>query len=190
MNAKSDLPPYPMERVRLVCRSWAAQVAPNHPIVMASFHAFISLNNPNGMPIEWNILMAYGGVFLVGFHPEASLWALGQSPLLLTFLVFSLVLVPLFGNFFPAHVSFLLSMRYYAGNWAYNIWLFKTGGSLDKLDRLKKSAGTMADQLEALGQDEETAHLANTMTMASRFMHFEGRPLLEMLPRAVDDIAD
>ena len=36
----------------------------------------------------------------------------------------------------------------------------------------------MADQLEDLGQDEETAHLANTMTMASRFMHFEGRPLL------------
>jgi hypothetical protein len=156
--------------------------------LMASFHTFIALNNPNGMPIEWNILMIYGAIFLFGFHPEASILALGQAPWLLAFLVFSLVGLPLFGNFFPSRVSFLLSMRYYAGNWAYNIWLFRKGGSLEKLDRLKKSAGTMAEQLAELGLDEETANLANTMVMASRFMHFEGRPLLEMLPKAVNDI--
>ena len=45
-----------------------------------------------------------------------------------------------------------------------------------------------AEQLAELGLDEETANLANTMVMASRFMHFEGRPLLEMLPKAVNDI--
>ena len=156
--------------------------------LMASFHTFIALNNPNGMPIEWNILMIYGAIFLFGFHPEASILALGQAPWLLAFLVVSLVGVPLFGNFFPSRVSFLLSMRYYAGNWAYNIWLFRKGGSLAKLDRLKKSTGTMAEQLAELGLDEETANLANTMVMASRFMHFEGRPLLEMLPKAVNDI--
>jgi hypothetical protein len=156
--------------------------------LMASFHTFIALNNPNGMPIEWNILMIYGAIFLFGVHPEASVLALGQAPWLLAFLVVSLVGVPLFGNFFPSRVSFLLSMRYYAGNWAYNIWLFRKGGSLEKLDRLKKSAGTMAEQLAQLGLDEETANLANTMVMASRFMHFEGRPLLEMLPKAVNDI--
>jgi hypothetical protein len=156
--------------------------------LMASFHSFIALNNPNGMPIEWNILMIYGAIFLFGFHPEASILALGQAPWLLAFLVFSLVGVPLFGNFFPSRVSFLLSMRYYAGNWAYNIWLFRKGGSLQKLDRLKKSTGTMAEQLAQLGLDEETANLANTMVMASRFMHAEGRPLLETLPKAVDDI--
>jgi hypothetical protein len=156
--------------------------------LMAGFHTFIALNNPNGMPIEWNILMIYGAIFLFGVHPEASVLALGQAPWLLAFLVVSLVGVPLFGNFFPSRVSFLLSMRYYAGNWAYNIWLFRKGGSLEKLDRLKKSAGTMAEQLAQLGLDEETANLANTMVMASRFMHFEGRPLLEMLPKAVNDI--
>jgi hypothetical protein len=156
--------------------------------LMAGFHTFIALNNPNGMPIEWNILMIYGAIFLFGVHPEASVLALGQAPWLLAFLVVSLVGVPLFGNFFPSRVSFLLSMRYYAGNWAYNIWLFRKGGSLEKLDRLKKSAGTMAAQLAQLGLDEETANLANTMVMASRFMHFEGRPLLEMLPKAVNDI--
>jgi glycerophosphoryl diester phosphodiesterase len=29
------------------------------------------------------------------------------------------------GNVLPARVSFLCSMRYYAGNWAYSVWLFK-----------------------------------------------------------------
>ena len=32
---------------------------------------------------------------------------------------------PLYGNFVPSRVSFLLAMRYYAGNWAYSIWLFR-----------------------------------------------------------------
>jgi len=38
-------------------------------ILMTSFHGFIALNNPSGMPIEWNILMVYGGWFLFGVHP-------------------------------------------------------------------------------------------------------------------------
>ena len=132
---------------------------------MASFHGFIALNNPNGMPIEWNILMIYGGVHLFGFNPEASVAALGASPWLLGFLLFCLFVVPLLGNLFPSRVSFLLSMRYYAGNWAYNVWLFRKGGSLEKLDRLKKSAGTMSEQLERLGLDEETVHLASMMSL-------------------------
>ena len=38
---------------------------------------------------------------------------------------FTLIAVPTYGNFFPQHVSFLLSMRYYAGNWAYTVWLLR-----------------------------------------------------------------
>jgi hypothetical protein len=158
--------------------------------LMAGFHGFIALNNPNGMPIEWNILMIYGGVFLFGFHPEAGLAALGGTPVLLGFLLLCLVAVPLFGNFFPARVSFLLSMRYYAGNWAYNIWLFRKGGSVDKLAKLTKSAGTMREQLAQLGLDDATLELATAMSLASRYMHFEGRALLDALPRAVDHIDD
>jgi hypothetical protein len=158
--------------------------------LMASFHGFISLNNPNGMPIEWNILMVYGGVFLFGVNPDASLVALTAMPILLVFLLFCLFVVPCFGNFVPSRVSFLLSMRYYAGNWAYNVWLFRKDGAIDKLGKLVKSTGTMRDQLEQMGLDEETVEFASSMTLASRFMHFEGRPLLEALPRAVDRIDD
>jgi hypothetical protein len=157
--------------------------------LMTGFHGFIALNNPNGMPIEWNILMIYGGWFLFGFHPEASLLALGSNPLLLVFLIFWLVAVPLFGNFFPSKVSFLLAMRYYAGNWAYNIWLFrKDGNGVAKLAKLKKSAGTMRDQLRTLGVEGDALEVAMALAQSSRFMHFEGRPLLEALPKAVDHI--
>jgi hypothetical protein len=36
-------------------------------ILFTGFHTFIGLNNPNGMPVEWNILMIYGGWFLFWF---------------------------------------------------------------------------------------------------------------------------
>ena len=155
--------------------------------VMCGFHGFIALNNPSGMPIEWNILMIYGGIFLFGFHPEASLLALGAMPLLVAFLFLCLFLVPLYGNFVPSRVSFLLAMRYYAGNWAYNIWLVRKG-SAAKFKKLVKAAGTFREQLEKMVPDPTSVSVALTLAMAHRFMHFEGRPLLEALPRAVDDI--
>jgi len=155
----------------------------------ASFHGFIAFNCPNGMPIEWNILMVYGGVFLFGFHPEASVLALGSMPLLVGFLFLSLFVMQAYGNLFPKHVSFLLSMRYYAGNWAYNIWLFR-GESVEKLKKLKMASGTMREQLGNVmpDADKDTIDAAMAMMMSSRFMHLEGRPLLEALPRAVDHI--
>ncbi len=159
-------------------------------ILFTGFHSFIGLNNPNGMPVEWNILMIYGGWFLFWFHPEASVFAMTQMPLLLSALLFSLVVVPTFGNFVPSRVSFLPSMRYYAGNWAYNIWLFKKNGSTEKLHKLKKASGTVNEQLEELVPDPMQFEFAKTMMVVSRFMHFEGRPLLEALPVAVDDIDD
>ena len=156
-------------------------------VVMCCFHGFIALNNPSGMPIEWNILMIYGGIFLFGFHPEASALAVVQMPWLALFLFVCLFVVPCYGNFVPSRVSFLLSMRYYAGNWAYNIWLFRKG-STQKLGKLTKAAGTMREQLEKLLPDATSVDVALALSLAHRFMHLEGRPLLEALPRAMDDI--
>jgi hypothetical protein len=156
---------------------------------MAGFHGFIALNNPSGMPIEWNILMIYGGTFLFGVHPEASPLAVLQLPGLVAFFVIFLFAMQCFGNFVPARVSFLLSMRYYAGNWAYNIWLLRKG-STHKLAKLTKAAGTMRQQLEKLLPDPTQVEMALSLSLAHRFMHLEGRPLLEALPRAIDDIDD
>jgi hypothetical protein len=99
------------------------------------------------------------------------------------------VVVPLYGNLFPARVSFLLAMRYYAGNWAYNIGLFKKG-SAQKLHKLTKASGTLREQLETILPDTQAVEVACALSLAHRFMHLEGRPLLEALPLSVDDIDD
>jgi hypothetical protein len=78
-------------------------------------------------------------------------------------------------------------MRYYAGNWAYNVWLFRKG-AVAKLGKLTKAAGTMRDQLEKLLADSTAVEMALSLSLAHRYMHLEGRPLLEAMPQAVEDI--
>ncbi len=157
--------------------------------VMTGFHGYIASNNPSGMPIEWNIFMVYGGIFLFGFHPDASMASLLALPWLCVFLFFWVFAIQCFGNFFPRRVSFLLAMRYYAGNWAYNIWLVRRD-ALGKLDRLTKAAGTMRQQLERVLPDEDAVEQALAMSMAHRFMHLEGRPMFEALPHAARDLSE
>jgi len=157
--------------------------------VMVGFHGFIAINNPSGMPIEWNILMIFGGISLFGFHPEASVLALGSMPGLLAFVLFWMFVVPCYGNFVPSRVSFLLAMRYYAGNWAYNIWLFRKD-SMHKFASIEKNSDTTRVQLGRMLPDAKSVEVALAMSLAHRFMHLEGRPLLEALPHAVDRIED
>jgi hypothetical protein len=141
------------------------------------------------MPVEWNILMIYGAIALFGFHQDASILGTLQMPGLLAFVLFSMFVIPLYGNFVPSRVSFLLAMRYYAGNWAYNVWLIRKD-ALHKLDKLKKNATTTRTQLNEILPDPKLVEVALSMSLAHRFMHLEGRPLLEALPRTVDRIED
>jgi hypothetical protein len=155
--------------------------------VVFGFHGFIALNNPSGMPVEWNILMVYGGIFLFGFHPEASVLAVAQLPWLVAFLALFMVAIPLYGNFVPRNVSFLMAMRYYAGNWAYNVWFFR-GDSQKKLNRLTKASLTMREQLEGMLDDPEAVDGAMMMMPAMRLMHLQGKVLHETIPKALDDV--
>jgi transmembrane protein DUF3556 len=98
------------------------------------------------------------------------------------------VLVPLLGNLFPSRISFLMAMRYYAGNWAYSIWLFK-GESYRKLDRLTKSSAWVYDQLERF-YDKATAIGLFGKVMAFRLMHLHGRAVPMLLHKAVPRIED
>ena len=160
-------------------------------ILFTGFHTFIGINNPNGMPVEWNILMIYGGWSLFWFNPEFSALDMTAQPLLMAAMLFSLFVVPLYGNFVPARVSFLPSMRYYAGNWAYNVWLFrKEGAPVEKLKKLKKTGGTAYEELGSVIEDPVELEAAKTVMGVMRIMHLQGRPLLEALPAAVDNIDD
>jgi len=150
-------------------------------------HSFITSNVPMGVPIEWNAMVVYGAFALFWAHPDVSVLQLG-NPLLAVVLVLLLVAVPLLGNLFPHRMSFLLAMRYYAGNWACGVWLFR-GESYRKLEKIKTSAPWVYDQLDRF-YDRATAVGLVGKVMAFRLMHLHGRALPLLIPKAVDRLED
>jgi hypothetical protein len=153
--------------------------------LMLLLHGFILGSVPMGVPIEWNIAVLYGGWFLFGQHAEVSVLALGSTPLLAGFVVLFTVALPLYGNLVPARLSFLLAMRYYAGNWPYSVWLFR-GESHRKLEKLKKSSAWLYDQLDRFYPRPVAVGLVGKV-IAFRLMHLAGRALCRLVPRAVED---
>jgi hypothetical protein len=155
-------------------------------VLMVLLHGFITSNVPMGVPLEWNVMMVYGGFFL--FRKNAGVTLLSVSPSVAVLLFVACVAVPLLGNLFPSRVPFLLAMRYYAGNWAYSVWLFR-GDSHRKLERLTKSSGWIYDQLGRLYDRGACVGIVGKV-MAFRLMHLHGRLLSQLVPRAVDDLSE
>jgi hypothetical protein len=155
--------------------------------LMLMLHGFITSNVPMGVPIEWNAMVVYGAFALFWSHPDVSVLQLG-NPLLAVGLVALLVCVPLLGNLFPHRLSFLLAMRYYAGNWACSVWLFR-GESYRKLQQVKTSAAWVYDQLDSF-YDRATAVGLVGKVMGFRLMHLHGRALPLLIPRAVERLED
>lgn len=152
--------------------------------LMLLLHVFITSNVPMGVPIEWNFMAVYGALFLFWKHAGVSVLDVNAPTAAL--LLVMCVGVPLLGNLFPSRVSFLMAMRYYAGNWAASVWLFK-GESYRKLDRIKKSSGWIYDQLGKFYDSSTSLGLLGKV-MAFRLMHLHGRALTLVLPKAVDRI--
>jgi hypothetical protein len=155
--------------------------------MMVFLHVFITSNVPMGVPIEWNVMVVYGAFALFWRHPEVHFTDLGVTPLA-ALLAVALVGLPLVGNLAPQRLSFLVSMRYYAGNWPYSVWLFR-GQSYDKLARLTKASAFIYEQAERFYDHATSVGLVGK-AMAFRLMHLQGRVLSEALPRAVPVLAD
>src|SRR5579872_1326979 len=156
-------------------------------VLMLLLHGYITSNVPMGVPIEWNVMVVYGGMALFWAHPDVSLTAVGSAPVAL-FLVVMLVALPLLGNLFPSRLSFLMAMRYYAGNWACSVWLFR-GESYRKLDRLTKASPWVHDQLGRF-YDRSTAVGLVGKVMGFRMMHLHGRAFSALVPKAVARFED
>jgi transmembrane protein DUF3556 len=154
--------------------------------LMVFLHTFIISQVPAGVPLEWNVMMMYGGFFLFEEHASAAIWQM--SPVSAAFLAVMLVAIPLLGNLVPRRISFLMAMRYYAGNWPFGVWLFR-GESHKKLDRVRKTAAWIPDQVERFA-DHETAVASTSRVMGWRLMHLQGRALSELVPKAVDALDD
>jgi hypothetical protein len=130
--------------------------------------------------------MIFGILYLFRHYGDVPLSTF-DSPLLLVILLTTGVVIPVIGNFWPEKVSFLPSMRYYAGNWATSVWLFrKDTGAEEKLDwAIYKVAPIVLEQLTKL-YDRETAEYNLNKGLAFRAMHSHGRALNGLLPRATD----
>jgi hypothetical protein len=155
---------------------------------MVLFHVHIFSTFPLGVPLEWNVFFVFSTLYLFGHYAPVGADTL-TSTTLAVLLVLLLAVGPVLGNLRPDLVSFLPAMRYYAGNWASSLWLFRKDGSEDHLDTtLVKPAHVPFRQLAAL-YDEDTADLLLYRGLAFRGMHSHGRALNGLLTRAVDDPA-
>jgi len=156
--------------------------------IMLVFHLHITSSVPMGVPLEWNFLMVFGALLLFGYQASVPMFAIQSIPLIIFLISFSIVL-PIIGNLKPDKISFLLSMRYYAGNWPYSIYLFK-GSAEEKMDKyIKKTSKTWLKQLD-LFYDRETATITLSKVIAFRLMHLQGRLLQNVILNAVDDLED
>ena len=109
--------------------------------IMVAFHLFIISTFPLAVPLEWNVLFAYGAIFLFLGFPNWDGYGIADmsSPWLTVAIVAGLLFFPVLGNLRPDLVSFLPAMRQYAGNWASAVWAFAPGAE-EKLNRVTRSS--------------------------------------------------
>jgi len=172
--------------VLLLATNWWVALAAT--AVMVVFHLFITSTFPLAVPLEWNILFAYAAIFLfVGFPAGAGYGLLDMNPVLLAVTVVGLLFFPVLGNLRPDLVSFLPSMRQYAGNWASAVWAFAPGAEA-KLNRVTRPTGNQVDQLVAFGYEPLWAEVTMQQVIAWRTMHSQGRGLFSVLHKNLPDI--
>lgn len=157
-------------------------------ISMLAFHLFIISTFPLAVPLEWNVFFMFWTVWAFWSHPAADGWAITDlsGGVLLAVLVLGLTL-PIIGNLRPQWVSFLPSMRQYAGNWASAVWAFRDHESEKKLDRhIVKPAENQLEQLIDSGFPEPLAEMFLCKAQAWRSLHTQGVGIMSVMERHVD----
>jgi uncharacterized membrane protein YkgB len=158
-------------------------------VMMVTFHLFIISTFPLAVPLEWNVLFAYATIFLFLGFPAWQGYSVTDmsSPWLTAAIVAGLVFFPILGNFRPDKVSFLPSMRQYAGNWASAVWAFAPGAE-QKLNKVTRSSKNQLDQFVDFGYEPLWAEITMQHSIAWRSMHSQGRGLFSVLLKNLPDI--
>jgi hypothetical protein len=160
---------------------WPTTIA---AFVMIVFHLNILLAFPMGVPLEWNVFMIFGVLWLFVAHARLGLSDLANPlPVAILFTVIAGTVV--IGNLLPRKVSFLPGMRYYAGNWDTTVWCVKP--SADEKFRIGSHAlGPMYHlQLERLYKTKEEVLVPIHLAFAFRGMNTHGRALYTLVHRAL-----
>ncbi len=162
-------------------------------IAMLVFHIYITSTFPLAVPLEWNVYFGYIAIVLWGGFGDGfdaavyNIWAFDQ-PLLLIPIFALLCFGPVLGNLLPQYVSFLPSMRQYAGNWASAVWAMRPGIE----QRLAELPGVLnqVDQLQQMitPYSPDESEMMMNKALAWRSMHSQGRGLFSVLHEHLDDI--
>ena len=157
---------------------------------MIVFHLFITSTFPLAVPLEWNVFFMFAAAWLFGGFPAGAGYGVADisSPWVLAGILTVFLAMPVLGNLRPDLVSFLPSMRQYAGNWASATWAFRGDEAEAKLNtHLVKYNPNQVDQLAgAFGK--EIAEIFMQKAMAWRTMHSQGRGLMSMMMRHLDHL--
>src|SRR4051794_17835347 len=145
--------------------------------IMIGFHLFIISTFPLAVPLEWNALFIYITAFLFLGRPNWDGYGLGDmDPVLLVVTVAGLLFFPVLGNLRPDLVSFLPSMRQYAGNWASAMWAFAPGAEAKLDEHVVKGAPMQKQQLTDI-YGAEAAEVVLAQTLGWRSLHSQARGL-------------
>src|SRR5262249_30138684 len=160
---------------------WPTAIA---AFVMVCFHLGILSAIPMGVPLEWNVFMISGVLWLFVAHANVGLRDL-NNPVQVAILLAVVAGTVIVGNLSPRKVSFLPGMRYYAGNWDTGFWCVKPSAD-EKIDRgLVAIASMPRAQLERFYGSEEAAQIPIYMGYAFRGFNTHGRALLTLAHRAM-----
>ncbi|MFS3126985.1 DUF3556 domain-containing protein [Nocardioides sp. Bht2] len=163
-------------------------------VAMLIFHIYITSTFPLAVPLEWNVYFGYialvlWGGFGDGFDASVyNIWEFSEPLLLLP--IFALLMFgPILGNLRPDLVSFLPSMRQYAGNWASAVWALKPGIE-DRLAELPmvESQVKQLQRMQPMPYAPDDAEMMMQKALAWRSMHSQGRGLFSVLYSHLDDI--
>ena len=160
---------------------WPTAIA---AFVMVCFHFGILSAIPMGVPLEWNVFMIFGVLWLFVTHANLGLADLNNPvPVAILFVVIAGIVI--LGNLLPRKISFLPAMRYYAGNWDTALWCIKPSAN-EKIERgLVAIASMPTSQLERFYGSEEQAQIYLHMGYAFRGFNTHGKALLTLVHRAL-----
>jgi hypothetical protein len=158
-------------------------------VFMVCYHLFIISTFPLAVPLEWNAMFMFITAFLFLGFPNHQGYGLGDmDPALLALTAGGLLILPVLGELRPDLVSFLPSLRQYAGNWASAMWMFAPGAEAKLNEHITKPALMQKDQLTAI-YGEEAAEVVMQQLLGWRSLHSQGRGLNSvMLNQLGDDI--
>jgi uncharacterized membrane protein YkgB len=163
-------------------------------LAMVGFHLFIISTFPLAVPLEWNVFFGFAALVLWGGLGHGlnasvySIWNFSEPALLVP--IFAIVLIfPIWGNLRPDQISFLPSMRQYAGNWASATWAMRPGIE-DRVGELLlvESQVSQLQRMKPTPYEPADAEMTMQKLLGWRSLHSQGRGLYSVLIEHLPDI--